>query len=68
VAKTRWDDPSNQMPKKKRKQEYPDPKNLKNPVLKGTKDLKNIKPPVFKKEKQGALLHIVKNKLPKKKT
>ena len=68
MGKVRWDSPSNQMPKEKGKKEYPDPKNLKNPVLKGTKDLKNIKPPVFKKEKQGALLHIVKNKLPKKKT
>ncbi len=68
MAKIRWDDPSNQMPKKKGKKEYPDPKNLKNPVHKGTKDLRNIKPPVFKQKKQGALLHIVKNKSPKKKT
>tara|TARA_R110000737_G_scaffold6794_2_gene21056 strand:+ start:969 stop:1178 length:210 start_codon:yes stop_codon:yes gene_type:complete len=69
VGKVRWDSPSNQMPKvkPKGKQEYPDPKNLKNPVHKGTKDLRNIKPPVFKQEKQGALLY-VKNKSPKKKT
>ena len=53
------------MPKKKGKKEYPDPKNLKNPVLKGTKNLKNIKPPIFKEEKQGALLY-VKNKSYKK--
>ena len=67
MGKVRWDSPSNQMPKKKGKKEYPDPKNLKNPVHKGTKDLRNIKPPVFKQEKQGALLY-VKNKSPKKKT
>ena len=67
MGKVRWDSPSNQMPKKKGKKEYPDPKNLKNPVLKGTKNLKNIKPPIFKEEKQGALLY-VKNKSPKKKT
>tara|TARA_R110002126_G_scaffold182580_1_gene331221 strand:+ start:2088 stop:2264 length:177 start_codon:yes stop_codon:yes gene_type:complete len=53
--------------KEKGKIEYPDPKNLKNPVHKGTKDLRNVKPPVFKQEKQGALLHIVKNKSYKRK-